>query len=465
MSNNDRDTSPFEVVRLKQVTDRARPITYGIVQAGPHVDGGVAYIRPADMTDETGVSVSNLMRTDPAIAAAYERAAIRAGDIVLSIGPSYGKVMLVPEALNGANLTQGTARIAPAVDRVDQRFLFWALRSKAVRAQWDAAVGGATFAALNLGPLAETQIPLPELRRQVEIASFLDVETTRIDKLIAGKRRLLDLLEEKRLAVITQAVTRGLDPDVPMRETGVAWLAHVPAHWDVLPLGRLLANGPRNGVSPPVTDADSGTPSLSISAVRNGQLSFAADDVKFVDADDQASKVFDIRAGDLFLVRGNGNPDLVGACAMAEKSMPGSIYPDLLMRMRCNDLAVPAFVNHAFASDVIRPQLRLLARTTVGTFKVNNEQVRTLTLPVPPPVEARSIAKVIAATTAKLARQAATVALAIARLHEYRASLITAAVSGQIDVRTYTGRGFEKTGADGNAVQSRTSGVAAEVAC
>jgi type I restriction enzyme S subunit len=122
-------TQYFPVQRLKYVIDPERPITYGIVQCGPDYPGGVPYIRPADMTDEGGVEDSSLLlRTDPEIAAAYARSTVVPGDLVISIGPSFGKVMVVPPELAGANLTQGTARVAvnrPAI----ARFVFWALRS------------------------------------------------------------------------------------------------------------------------------------------------------------------------------------------------------------------------------------------------------------------------------------------------------------------------------------------------
>lgn len=116
-------------VPLKRLVDASRPITYGIVQAGADVYGGVPYIRPVDMSEHGGVvDPSELRTTSHEIAAQYRRSSVRCGDIVVSIGPSYGKTMVVPAELDGANLTQGTARVAPARD-VDARYLRWSLRS------------------------------------------------------------------------------------------------------------------------------------------------------------------------------------------------------------------------------------------------------------------------------------------------------------------------------------------------
>lgn len=212
----------MNIEKLKRLTDQLRPITYGIVQAGPHYEGGVPYIRPADMADETGVvDEANLKLTSPEIADSYRRSAVKEGDIVISIGPSFGKVMIVPESLEGANLTQGTARVACS-PKVLARYLFWCLRSEFCRSQWEAAVGGATFRALNLGPLAETDIPVHSLDDQKAIASFLDKETSKIDLLIdkVGGRSaakvsrqgsFLALLMEKRDSLINAAILGELD--------------------------------------------------------------------------------------------------------------------------------------------------------------------------------------------------------------------------------------------------------------
>jgi len=230
----------WSVAQLKRVVTPTRPITYGIVQAGPHVVDGIPYIRPADMSDEGGVvSVEELLRTSPEIAADYRRSAIRTGDLVCSIGPSFGKVMVTPAHLDGANLTQGTARVAVRPDAC-ARFVFWVLRSTVSVAQWESSVGGATFRALNLGPLTSTAIAIPPIEDQRSIAAFLDRETAKIDSLIAEQQRLIELLKEKRQAVISHAVTRGLEPDAPMKPSGVEWLGDVPAHWEVWKLSHVF---------------------------------------------------------------------------------------------------------------------------------------------------------------------------------------------------------------------------------
>jgi len=162
------------------------------------------------MTDEGGVDSSALQRTEPEIAATYARSRIQSGDLVVSIGPSFGKVMQVPDELSGANLTQGTARVAVR-QPAQSRFVFWALRSDFCRQQWEAEVGGATFRALNLEPLADTFVPQPDEAMQENVAQYLDRETARIDDLIDKQKRLIDDLLEYRKSLITAAVTGQID--------------------------------------------------------------------------------------------------------------------------------------------------------------------------------------------------------------------------------------------------------------
>jgi type I restriction enzyme, S subunit len=191
---------------LWELTQPGRPITYGIVQAGPDVPDGVPYIRPVDMTDEDGLKPGLApRRTAPEIAAAYRRSIIASGDLVVTIGPSYGKVMRVPPALAGANLTQGTARVAPDRRVVDGRYLRWALRSLPVRDAWSTAVGGATFGGLNLGPLSDSLVPVPPLEEQRRIADYLDTETARIDDLTDKNNTLTRTSFERLQRVVIEA--------------------------------------------------------------------------------------------------------------------------------------------------------------------------------------------------------------------------------------------------------------------
>jgi len=167
------------------------PITYGIVQAGPHVPDGVPYIRTGDMSGDR-LRVTGLMRTSETIAAAYARSRVAPGDLVCSLRASVGTVHPVPPELEGANLTQGTARIAPAIDA---RYLLWALRSASVQRHFMRCTKGTTLPEITLADLRRLPIPLPpSATEQRKIADQLDEmeATLQAERALLAKLRKLE---------------------------------------------------------------------------------------------------------------------------------------------------------------------------------------------------------------------------------------------------------------------------------
>ncbi len=206
----------YEMTRLRRLVDPERPMTYGILQCGEPVNGGVPYIGPSDIVGEGLSPERNALRTTtPEIASAYQRSVLAGGDVVVSIGPAYGKIAVVSGGLTGVNLTQDTVRVALRPDLADSRFVVWALLSRQTDEYWDSQIMGATFRRLNLGTLARTPIPLVSIDEQRRIAHYLDEQTARIDTLIAETNRFIELSKERRSALITAAVTGQID----VRET------------------------------------------------------------------------------------------------------------------------------------------------------------------------------------------------------------------------------------------------------
>lgn len=149
----------WPVKPLSQIVREGTIVTYGIVQAGPHVDGGIPYIRTGDIKDNR-IIVESLLRTSPEIASRFRRSEVRAGDIIMSIRATVGTAALVPPSLDGANLTQGTARIAPGRD-VTREFLFEHIRAPGMQRWFQGRVKGATFKEITLGELRTAPIMVP----------------------------------------------------------------------------------------------------------------------------------------------------------------------------------------------------------------------------------------------------------------------------------------------------------------
>jgi len=194
----------WKVARLAELV--RSDITYGIVQAGPHIEDarGVPYVRTGDMSGDF-LDRNQMLCTTPEIACMYKRSEVAEGDIVMAIRASVGKVLPVPPELSGANLTQGTAKIAPH-DSVDGSFLLWALRDLRFQSRVLYAIKGTTFAEITLADLRQLQIGVPvSLSEQREIAArlnafqaVLDAESRQLEKLRMQKQGLMqDLLTGK----------------------------------------------------------------------------------------------------------------------------------------------------------------------------------------------------------------------------------------------------------------------------
>lgn len=165
-------------------------VTYGIVQAGPEFDGGVPYIRTGDIM-EGHIATSGLRHTDPEIAARFQRSTVRTGDIVMSIRATVGTTALVPAELEGANLTQGTARIAPSEQAIGP-YLLECLRSSSTQQWIQGQIKGATFREITLSRLRELAVPLPPRELQDAFAkqkSLLDAQVA------VGQRALQSYVE------------------------------------------------------------------------------------------------------------------------------------------------------------------------------------------------------------------------------------------------------------------------------
>lgn len=195
----------WDVRPLSEYT--ASEITYGIVQAGPHIPNGVPYIRTGDMSGDY-LNRETMLCTSRRIASSYKRSEVHTGDIVMAIRATVGKVLPVTNDLNGANLTQGTAKISPNA-RTDENFLLWAIRHSRVQKAIQHEIKGTTFAEITLGALRQVPVAAPlkinegkEIgKRLTDINELLRGEQEYLAKVYAEKSGLMDDLLTGRVRV------------------------------------------------------------------------------------------------------------------------------------------------------------------------------------------------------------------------------------------------------------------------
>lgn len=291
---------------------------------------------------------------------------------------------------------------------------------------------GVSYPAINASDVMCLPVTVPPLDEQEAIAQFLHRETARLDSLIDKRQRMIELLREKRAALITHAVTRGLDPEVPLRESGITWLGRLPAHWVVKQVKRFAVVG--NGSTPDRADAtywDDGHYPWLNSSVANAEEVTGSDQFVTENALRECHLPKICPPAVLIGITGQGKTRGLATTLRIE----ATINQHLVFVKPRNDTISADFLRRVF--DHSYSFLRSESDgggSTKGA--ITCDQISNLWVAVPPTAEQDSIVRHIGKEVLKLAALSAAVSAAITRLTEYRAALITAAVTGQIDVRT-----------------------------
>ena len=350
------------------------------------------------------------------------------GDVIFSkIRPSLRKVCIAPEdCLCSADMYPLRAHSG-----LSNPFLYWWMLSEYFSALVVLESQRVAMPKINRESLKQIDVAVPPLNEQTQIAAFLDRETAKIDALVAEQRRLMELLKEKRLAVISQAVTKGLNPDAPMKPSGIEWLGDVPAHWDVVPvayrysvqLGKMLDTSKITG--------EHLRPYLRVFDVQWGEIN--VEGLPEMDFDDEARRKFTLIFGDLLVNEGGSYP---GRAAIWRGEIAECYYQKALHRARPTD-------PNRDTTEYFFYAMYLAANIGVFTAGGNEatiehlpaEKLRRYRFPFPPLEEQESIARTLTEETSKLDALTAETQRAIDLLQERRSALISAAVTGQIDVR------------------------------
>lgn len=271
--------------------------------------------------------------------------------------------------------------------------------------------------------------PFPPHDEQRAIADYLDRETARLDALVAAKQRVLGLLAEKRRALITRAVTRGLDPHTHLRDSGIPWLGKIPAHWELVALRFLVdifGGATPNTGKPELWDGD--IPWVSPKDMKREEIADAEDHVSVEALEGSALRLIDPVAV-LVVVRGM---ILAHSFPAATTTRQVTINQDM-KALHCRTSLEPHFLRNFFWG-LESHLVSLVDSAAHGTRKLETEALGRFEVCVPPMAEQQAIVEYIADSTARLGKLRAATERTISLLKERRAALIAAAVTGQIDV-------------------------------
>jgi type I restriction enzyme S subunit len=315
---------------------------------------------------------------------------------------------------------------------------YWTLSGE-YRAQVEVACSGTSSSMQNLGQdqFRNFQIALPLEDEQHAIATFLDRETAKIDALIAEQEKLLALLAEKRQATISHAVTRGLNPNVPMKDSGIPWLGEVPAHWDVMALGKVTiskCDGPFGSGLKSGHYVDEGARVIRLQNIRGGR--FDDRDAAFIELAYFESEMgrHEVRNGDLLIAGLGDDNNVVGRACVAPKDIyPAMVKADCFRFRLDTDRVLPQFAAWALTVGSTYDAGVLSSGSTRSRIPLSVMASRKI--PLPSIGEQLEINRHIEALQSELDRLATSAERAIELLRERRSALISAAVTGKIDVR------------------------------
>ncbi|ENV70700.1 restriction endonuclease subunit S [Acinetobacter towneri] len=286
---------------------------------------------------------------------------------------------------------------------------------------------------LNVNDLREYKLPIPSVSEQIQIANFLDHETAKIDSLIEKQQKLIELLKEKRQAVISHAVTKGLNPDVPMKDSGVEWLGQVPEHWEIPRLKQLVRYGSSisYGIVQPGDALEEGVPFIQTTNISKG--SFKLEDFQKTSASIESNYPRSrLEGGEVIL----GIRASIGAAFVVPMSFKGVNLSRGIARILPIDFLSSDFLVWYFKSNAV-DQYWGLSKQGSTFSEVSIETVKELNVVIPPIKEQEAISEFLLIQSDKFNNLIEAATSQKQLLLERRTALISAAVTGKIDVRNW----------------------------
>ena len=349
----------------------------------------------------------------------------KVNDILLSVRAPVG-------AMNISDRVYGIGRglCAITANKVQVRYLWYSMNVSLEELFIKSK--GSTFEAVTVTDVNNLLSILPPKNEQIAIANFLDQKTAEIDGLIADKEKLIELLQEKRQAIITEAVTKGLNPNVRMKDSGIEWIGEIPEHWEVVKIKLLLKVKDGTHDTPDFVDKGEGTvPLITSKNIIDGEIDFL--NAKHISREDyiNINRRSDVGKNDIIMpmIGTIGNPVIV----KTDKEF--SIKNVALFKTSYNEL-LAKFIYYTLQSNLIKIQFDLLNRGGVQAF-VSLDVLRNLLVIKMPSTELKEIVLYLENKTQEIDSLILSIRVGINKLKEYRQSLISEAVTGKIDVRDY----------------------------
>ncbi|MEI8373540.1 MAG: restriction endonuclease subunit S [Planctomycetota bacterium] len=394
-------------------------------------DTEIAYVDISSVDGVNGINAKETMLFSAAPSRARRR--VKHGDVIVSTVRTYLKsIARICDPEENLIVSTGFAVIRPRGELTSD-FLGCLVFASYFVEQVIARSTGVSYPAINASELVAIPVPIPPLHEQTLISAFLDQETAKIDDLVGEQRRLIELLKEKRQAVISHAVTKGLNPHAPMKPSGIEWLGDVPEHWKITPL-KWLTDPDRPimyGIVLPGPDVGEGIPILKGGNVRPSRMNLQSMARTTQEIETPYARAR-LKAGDLvYSIRGS-----IGDCEPVPAELEGSNITQDVARVAIANGVCASWARWALLASAIRDDLAC-GSLGAAVRGINIFDLKRANIPTPPPGEQAAITAFVNTETAKLDTLTAEAQRAIDLLQERRTALISAAVTGKIDIREF----------------------------
>ena len=405
--------------------------------ASHYADDGAAFIRIGNLTrDHIHLDLTDLQCVNVPEGSEGERTKVKTGDVLFSITAYLGSVAVVPDDIETAYVSQHVALARLFQRKLLPSWVAYVTLSDVGKNYLSSQGYGGTKIQLSLEDVADLLVTAPPLCEQASITSFLDHETARIDALVEQQQRLIELLKEKRQAVISHAVTKGLDPDVPMKDSGVDGLGEVPTHWEVIKLGLIASekcDGPFGSALKSEHYTDHGVRVVRLQNIKSGRYNDS--DSAYIDEGyyNRSIAKSDVVSGDVLIAGLGDERNIVGrACVAPSGIEPAMVKADCFRFRLIQDKACPEFVAEQLSSGAEADAGVMASGSTRSRIPLSTMGTRKVALP--PMKEQVDICKHLSDVKNTFDLLSEEAELAIRLLQERRSSLISAAVTGKIDV-------------------------------
>jgi type I restriction enzyme S subunit len=384
-------------------------------------DTEIAYVDISSVDGVNGINAKEAMLFSAAPSRARRR--VKHGDVLVSTVRTYLRAIArIREPEDNLVVSTGFAVVRPREALVPD-FLGNALSASYFIEQVIARSTGVSYPAINASELVAIPVTVPPKDEQTAIAEFLDRETGKIDALVAEQRRLMELLKEKRQAVISHAVTRGQNPTAPLKPSGIEWLGDVPEHWEVLPAKRISTVFVPQRNKPELNSDGEGVCWMTMEQMRNEEVTTT---------DLWVSEAAARDAGTRILKPGAVIASCVGTFGLAVINNAEVIINQQLQAFIPNRRIHAKFLRHCVVNAA--SYFEQIGTAATITY-VNQFGFENMPLVLPPLDEQSEIVAFLATEAAKFDTLTTEAKRAIDLLQERRTALISAAITGQIDVR------------------------------